>query len=257
MKTLKVTRNKSFEWSLGIHMGILLLGFLPLAHKMATVEPKEYIMEIGYQELPEIQQSGSEGLQARSPIYNEQPEPTTDSPEKDPIPVEETEPVKEITVAEDVSEIESEVVTESETDVVASESSDHGSDAETHGDGGGSGSPLEGDQDGGAMAGDGTNGDGLEGDGIITRKIVYHEDIGRIAKVNGRIVLDICINRQGKVEYVAYNADKTTIMDKEIIRKATEIAARYRYEANYSAPKRECGQLTFIFTIQQPVKMLW
>src|SRR5688572_33494977 len=113
MKTLKVTRNKSFEWSLGIHMSLLLLGFLPFAHKMVTVEPKEYILEIGYQELPEIMESGSEGLQARSPIYNEQPEPTTDSPEKDPIPVEETEPVKEITVAEDVSEIESEVVTES------------------------------------------------------------------------------------------------------------------------------------------------
>ncbi|MEO5905214.1 MAG: hypothetical protein ABIQ11_00700 [Saprospiraceae bacterium] len=257
MKTLKVTRNKSFEWSLGIHMSLLLLGFLPFAHKMATVEPKEYILEIGYQEFPEIQESGSEGLQARSPIYNEQPEPTTNSPEKDPIPVEETEPVKEITVAEQVSEIESEVVSESEIDVVASESSDHGSDAETHGDGGGSGSPLEGDQDCGAMAGDGTNGDGLEGDGIITRKIIYHEDIGRIAKVNGRIVLDICINRQGKVEYVAYDADKTTIMDKEIIRKATDIAARYRYEANYSAPKRECGQLTFIFTIDKPIKMFW
>ncbi len=257
MKTLKVTRNKSFEWSLGIHMSLLLLGFLPFAHKMVTVEPKEYIMEIGFQELPEFQESGSEGLQARSPIYNEQPEPTTDSPEKDPIPVDATEPVKEITVAEDVSEIESEVVTESETDVVASESGDHGSDAETHGDGGGSGSPLEGDQDGGAMAGDGTNGDGLEGDGIITRKIIYHEDIGRIAKTNGRIVLNICINRQGKVEYVAYNPDKTTIMDKEIIRKATDIAARYRYETNYSAPKRECGQLTFIFTIEEPIKMIW
>ena len=59
-----------------------------------------------------------------SPIFNEEPEPTTDNPTKDPIPVEETEPVKEITIAEEVSEIESDVTTESETEVVASASSD-------------------------------------------------------------------------------------------------------------------------------------
>lgn len=254
MKTLNVTRNKSVEWSFGIHGAVLLLLLLPLAHKVAVVQPKEYLVELGYVEMPEIQNSGSEGLESRSQVFNEEPEPTTDSPEKDPIPVEETDPAKEVTVAEDVSEIDSDVTTDSETDVVASESNAHGSDSETHADGGGSGSPLEGDQDGGAMAGDGGAGDGLEGDGIITRKIIYREKIGQLAKINGRIVLDICINRQGKVEYVAYNPDKTTITDREIIRQATNIAARYKYEANYTAPKRECGQLTFIFSIEEPIR---
>src|SRR5688572_12350641 len=115
MKTLTVTRNKSLEWSLGIHLGILMIGFLPLMKKISEPVPVEYLIEIGYEEMPEIKQGGSEGLQARSPIYNEEPEPTTEHPEKDPIPVEENEPVKEITIAEEVSEIESEVVTESET----------------------------------------------------------------------------------------------------------------------------------------------
>ena len=155
MKTMKVTRNKSFEWSFGIHLGILVLGFLPLASKISQPVPVEYLVELGYEEFPEIQEAGSEGLQARSEVFHEEPEPTTENPTKDPIPVEDTEPVKEITIAEDVSEIESDVVTESETDVVASESSDKGHDAETHADGGGSGSPIEGNQDGGAMAGDG------------------------------------------------------------------------------------------------------
>jgi hypothetical protein len=253
MKTLNVTRNKSLEWSLGIHAGLLLLGFMPLLQKQVQVEPKEYIIEFGYEEIPETTMSGSEGLQARSPIFNEEPEPTTDSPEKDPIPVDAAEPVKEITLAEDVSELESDVVMESDVDVIASEEGNSGSDAETHADGGGSGSPLEGDQDGAAMAGDGGAGDGLEGDGIITRRIIYHENISRLAKENGRIVLNICINRQGRVEYVGYDADKTTIIDKATIREATLIASRYRFEENYSAPKRECGQLTFIFTVQQPV----
>ena len=187
-------------------------------------------------------------------IKNEEPEPTTDAPDKAPVPVEETEPVEEITMAEDVSDLESDV-TEAESEVIVSEPGANGSDAETHAEGGGSGSPLEGDQDGAAMAGDGGAGDGLEGDGIITRRIVYHENISRLAKENGRIVLNICINRQGRVEYVSYDPENTTITNKETIREATLIASRYRYEENYSAPKRECGQLTFIFTIQQPVEV--
>ena len=250
MKTLNVTRNKSFEWSLGIHGAFLLLGLLPLAHQVAIEEPIEYQVELGFIEMPETKMSGSEGLESRSNVYNEKPEPTTDAPEKAPIPVETSEPVEQVTVAEEVSEIESDVTAESDTDVVASESNTHGSDSETHANGGGAGSPLEGDTDGGAMAGDGGAGDGLDGDGIITRKIIYREDIGRIAKVSGRIVLDLCINRQGKVEYVAYNSNKTTITDRDLIRQATNIAARYRYEANYTGPKRDCGQLTFIFTIE-------
>ena len=50
MKTLTVTRNKSFEWSFGLHAGILLIAFLPFAHKVAEQKPLEYILEIGYME---------------------------------------------------------------------------------------------------------------------------------------------------------------------------------------------------------------
>lgn len=257
MKALNVPRNKSFELSFGIHFGILLLGFLPFAQKFTDPVPVEYLVEVGWEEYPEIKEAGSEGLKAMSPVFNEEPEPTTDQPDKDPIPVDESEPVKEITIAEEVSEIESEVVTDSETDVVASNSSDKGTDAETHADGGGSGSPIEGNQDGGAMAGDGGAGDGLEGNGIITRKIIYREDISKVAKVNGRIVLDICINRQGQVEYAAYDPEKTTITDKQIIWEATEMAARYRFESKYTAPKKECGELTFIFSIEEPIVPVW
>lgn len=257
MKTFKVTRNKSFELSFGIHFGVLLLGLLPLATKIGEPAPEEYLVEIGYEVIPETTMAGSEGLQARSEVYNEKPEPTTDNPTKDPIPVDESEPVKEITIAEDVSEIESDVVTDSDVDVVASSSSDKGKDAETHAEDGGSGSPIEGNQDGGAMAGDGGAGDGLEGDGVITRRIIYRENIGKVAKVNGKIVLNICINRRGIVEYVAYDQEKTTITDKAIIREASEIASRYRFESKFNAPKKECGQLTFIFNIEEPIEPVW
>ncbi len=253
MKTQNVTQNKSLQWSFGMHAGLLILGFLPFAHQVMKVEPIEYLVEIGYEELPQMMESGSEGLQARSPVFNEEPEPTTDKPADNPIPVEETEPVKETTIAKDVSEVTSEVVTDSDTEVAASENNGNGSDAETHAEGGGEGSPIDGHQQGAATTGDGGGGDGLEGDGIITRRVIYREDISKAAKVNGRITLNICINRQGRVEYAAYDPEKTTITDNEIIKQATHLAIRYRFEEKYSAPKRECGQLTFIFTIEEPI----
>ena len=105
MKTLTVSRNKSFEWSFGLHAGILLIAFLPFAHKAIEQKPLEYILEIGYMEEPQEVASGSEGLQARSPIFNEEPEPTSEQPAEEPIPIDETEPVEETTIAENNSEV--------------------------------------------------------------------------------------------------------------------------------------------------------
>ena len=253
MKTLTVTRNKSFEWSFGLHAGILLIAFLPFAHKAMEEKPLEYILEIGYMEEPIEVASGSEGLQARSPVFNEEPEPTMDKPAEEPIPVDETEPVEQTTIAENDSEVISDVTAEEATDVVASETAASGSDTETNASGGGNGSPIEGDQDGAAMDGDGGGGDGLEGDGIITRKVIYRENITSVAKVNGRVTLDICIDRAGNVIYAAYDPEKTTITDNEIIKQATHLAIRYKFESKYNAPKKEWGELTFIFRIDEDV----
>ncbi len=253
MKTLTVTRNKSFEWSFGVHAGILLIAFLPFAHHVIEKQPLTYILEVGYQEVPEEMASGSQGLQARSPVFNEDPEPTTDQPAEEPIPVEETEIVEETKIAENNSEVISDVTSEEATEVVAGETYADGADSETSANGGGNGSPIEGNQDGAAMDGDGGGGDGLEGDGIITRKVVYRENITSVAKVSGRVTLDIAIDRAGKVIYAAYDPERTTITDTEIIKQATYLAVRYRFEAKYDAPKKEWGKLTFIFSIDEDV----
>lgn len=253
MKTQDVTQKKSLQWSFGLHAGLLILGFLPFAHQIVREEPKEYLIELGYQEQPQEVMSGSEGLQARSPIFNEEPEPTTDKSMDNPIPVEETAPVEETTIAKDDAVVTSEVVTDSDTEIAASEDTGNGSDAETHAQGGGEGSPIEGNQQGAATAGNGGSGDGLEGNGIITRRVIYREDISKVAKVNGRITMNICINRQGRVEYAGYDAEKTTITDHAIIKEATDLALKYRFEPKYTAPLKECGQLTFIFSIEKPI----
>lgn len=252
---MTVTRNKSFEWSFGIHAGLLLIAFLPFIHRVVQKQPLEYVLDFSYAEVPETRMSGSSGLQARSPIYNEEPEPTTSKPDDAPVPVEEIEPVEEITIAENNAEVVSESAENSETDVTAHDHAADGPDAETNASGGGQGSPIQGNQDGAAMEGDGGGGDGLEGDGIITRRVIYREDIGRIAKINGRVTLNVCIDREGKVVYAAYDPEKTTITDNSIIKEATYLALKYRYESNYHAPKRECGQLTFIFRIEEEIQV--
>lgn len=253
MKTLALNRNKSFEWSFGLHAGLLLLAFLPFAHRMAQKKPIEYTLEFGYLQEPEVVASGSEGLQARSPVFNEEPQPTTGVAAEDPLPIDNVEPVEETTVAEQPSEMVSEVTTDDGAEVAASDPGANGNDETTNATGGGIGSPIEGDQDGAALEGDGGGGDGLEGDGIITRKVIYRENITGVAKVNGRITLDICIDREGKVIYAAYDPEKTTIDDTEIIKQATYLAVRYRFEAKYNAPKKEWGELTFIFRIDEDV----
>lgn len=255
MKTMTVTRNKSFEWSFGIHAALVLIALLPFAHKVVKERPLEYILDFSYAEIPETKMSGSSGLQARSPIYNDDPEPTTSKPDDAPVPAEEREPVEEITIAENHAEVVSESSDVSETDVTSSADAANGPDAETNASGGGLGSPIQGDEDGAAIEGEGGGGDGLEGDGIITRRVIYREDIGRIAKVNGRVTLNVCIDREGKVIYAAYDPEKTTITDNAIIKEASFLALKYRYERNYSAPKRECGQLTFIFRLEHEVEV--
>jgi hypothetical protein len=253
MKTLAISRDKSFEWSFGLHAALLLLAFLPFAHKMIQKQPELMMIEVTYMEDIEERSIGSEGLQARSPVYNDEPEPTMDRPNEEPVPVEDIEPVEEMTIAENNSQVISDVTSEEATDIVASESAADGSDEETSAMGGGNGSPIEGNQDGAAMEGDGGGGDGLEGDGIITRKVIYRENITGVAKVNGRITMTICIDRQGRVIYAAYDPEKTTITDTQIIKEASYLATRYRFEPKYDAPKKEWGQLTFIFSIDEDI----
>jgi len=253
MKTQNLTQKKSLQWSFGVHVALLLLGFLPFAHQMVKEEPNEVLLELGYVEMPQVAEAGSEGLQARSPVFNEEPEPTADKLTDDPVPVDETNPAEETTIAEDVSLIQTDVVSNEDTEVTASESNDSGSDAETHADGGGEGSPIQGDQSGAATAGDGGGGDGLEGNGIITRRVIYRQDISKAAKVNGKVVLNICINKAGRVVSVAYDPVKTTITDHAVINEASNLAAKYRFEEKYTGPAKECGQLTFIFRIEKPI----
>ena len=89
-------------------------------------------------------------------------------------------------------------------------------------------------------------GSALEGDGVLARAVVYRPNLDEIVKQNGTVVLNICINQRGKVIGVKWNEERSTIDDTDLVRTAIKKAQRYRFEQDYTAPKRECGTLSII-----------
>ena len=89
----------------------------------------------------------------------------------------------------------------------------------------------------------------FDGDGIFGRKVIYHAPIKKLAEQNGRIAINMGINRAGDVVAVAYNRENSTITDKDLVLRALKMATKYKFEADYTAPVIQYGRFTFIFNI--------
>ncbi len=90
----------------------------------------------------------------------------------------------------------------------------------------------------------------FDGDGVFGRKVIYHAPIKELAEQNGRIAINMGINRAGNVVAVAYNKENSTITDKDLIVRALKMAIQYKFEADYTAPVIQYGRYTFIFDIK-------
>jgi hypothetical protein len=87
----------------------------------------------------------------------------------------------------------------------------------------------------------------FEGEGVFGRQIVYHANISKLAEQAGRVVVNLCINRIGVVTHVAFNREASTLTESNYVKEVMRVAAKYRFEQDYNAPKVQCGKLTFIF----------
>lgn len=87
----------------------------------------------------------------------------------------------------------------------------------------------------------------FEGEGVFGRKIIYHANISKLAKEEGRVVVNLCINRAGIVTHIAFNKEASTISNPVYVRKVMTVAGKYRFEEDYTAPQTQCGKLSFIF----------
>jgi len=153
-------------------------------------------------------------------------------------------------------EVIPEEIPEVSNDEVLSDVSDEANGEDTPGHSGAS--EMEGDGIG--TAGDGQSDHGeaetgrgegfIEGNGVLTRRIIYREDAKKLAEEDGVIILKVCINQRGSVIYIEYDNENSTISNKDLIDRAIDNVLKYRFERDYSAPLRECGRITYIFTLE-------
>ena len=254
MKTQeKVNRKKSVLISIGVHSAILLAALIPMASQLHVDITEEPYYEIPI-EFAQFAKAGDKGLKAASPVRDLEVKPVIEE-QKDEPDVVEAEKVSDVPqITEEVEPVESEIVDETTEEVIASEDNQVGDADEAASAGGSDATLAEGDSQGTDDAGNDEGQSGLDGDGVITRRVIHREDITKAAEYSGVIAVDLCIDRRGYVISVAKNGERTTITDSDIIRRALNIAAGYRFEVDYSAAKRECGILTFVFEIDEDIE---
>ena len=148
----------------------------------------------------------------------------------DPVP----EPVEETTETTETFSETSEATTESSSESTGN-SADDGKGKGDHGK----------DTDKGTQ-GEGKSGEDFTGKAIFDRKVIFRPDIKKIVKKKGRIAINLCINREGRVVLVKYDRANSTIRDTDNIRKTLEATKLYKFERDYSVPKQQCGKMTFI-----------
>ncbi len=252
MKTQKqVNKRKSMLITVGVHSAMFLAAMIPVATQLDVASPdtSQFVIPI---EFAEFAQSHDEALKAASPVRDAEVKPVVKEQmaEPDVIKTEKITEVSQTTQAADP--VQSDVV-DATSEVAAAEDNEVGDADVAASTGGEEATAIDGESDGTEATGEDDGHYGLDGTGVITRKVIHREDVTKVAKYNGVIAINLCIDRQGRVIAVANNAERTTITDSDLIRKALDVAAGYRFETDYSAAKRECGVLTFVFDIDKNI----
>lgn len=233
--------------SVGIHLGLLVLALLPLISAgKVVVRESELVIPVDFSSSMGVPENA---LQAAARVVSPEINPAEAEP-LTTLMAEEREPASQPAADHPVQIRENTLSAEVEREVSEAEVTDDPGGTEVKGDQGGAEKAMvAGEMQGSDTAGDGDWKAGLDGDGILTRKIIHREDITRVAEQDGVIAINVCVNRGGKVSAAKFNETYTTIADRDLIRRALHIVSEYRFETDISAPKRECGMLTFIFEV--------
>ncbi|MBK9253925.1 MAG: hypothetical protein IPM42_00405 [Saprospiraceae bacterium] len=112
----------------------------------------------------------------------------------------------------------------------------------------GSGNSKGNDGDSGlGNASDGTGEYDGSGDGIFGRKVIYRDIAGIKAafSISGTVSVKVCVNRAGIATFSEVIEKETTIRDRSVLRKFLTAARNYKFAPDLTAPKEQCGKLTF------------
>lgn len=116
--------------------------------------------------------------------------------------------------------------------------------------------PGEGEGSAGKNIGVGNDGQGrywgdFAGDGLFNRKVIKRANVARLAIEEGRIAIKLCVNQIGEVVFTKFDAVNSSISDPALIARAEDCAAHYVFDEDPTAPRQQCGKLTFIFKIDK------
>jgi hypothetical protein len=87
------------------------------------------------------------------------------------------------------------------------------------------------------------------GDGLFNRRIITRANVADLANEPCKMVVNICVDRSGKVVNAQFDKTNSTLLDADQTSKAEAYAKQYEFESDSDAPVEQCGRLTFI--IQQ------
>ncbi|MDX1409105.1 MAG: hypothetical protein R3330_13245 [Saprospiraceae bacterium] len=87
-------------------------------------------------------------------------------------------------------------------------------------------------------------------DGLFNRKVIHRANVARLAVSQGKIVIKLCVDRNGQVVWVKYDRDRSSLHNPDLISRAEATAEEYKFEKDPAAPTQQCGALTFIFQIE-------
>ena len=248
----KQKNKKAWIVSFIIHSGVILAGIFPLismVHKTTEVGPELHsIIAIEFESGEMSPSSASTRVQAGQEVklVEAVEEGRTESEAVQPaLPSEKNSKVAERPDAEIV--MEKGTLDDSVTDNSLGDPAEADEEEAIGGAKGGLDSDAGEGETGIAITGEALAHMDFEGEGVFGRRIIYHANISRLAEKEGRVVVNLCINRSGKVTHVAFNKADSSLTDTEYVTRVMQVASRYRFEADYEAPQYQCGKLTFIF----------
>jgi len=95
----------------------------------------------------------------------------------------------------------------------------------------------------------GKQGMDFEGDALFARKVIRRAEIKHLSQKEGTIVVNLCVNQDGGVVYTEFNKKDSNIYDSRLTADALKATRKYRFEPDYTAPKKQCGKLTYIIEL--------
>lgn len=96
--------------------------------------------------------------------------------------------------------------------------------------------------------GDGGDDDSLQ-DGVFGRTVKYRPNIKGLTKEKGKIAIKVCVSQEGTIIATKYLPEQSTLSDPDLIARSLRAVRRYKFDVDYTAPKKQWGKLTFIFDI--------